>query len=347
MSFSVGIVGLPNVGKSTLFKALTKQKVDISNYPFCTISPNIGIVRVPDERLQKISEILNPQKTTPTVIEFVDIAGLVKGAHKGEGLGNQFLAQIREVDAILEVVRYFEDENITHVDGGPNPERDIETIKTELLMKDLETTERARDNLKKDAKTGNKEIIRKLELIEKLCGEISNGKAVSETELTDEQKKLVEEFCFLTAKPIIYVFNIDEGEIKSFCPRPKDSIEINLKSEEEASELSDSEKRELEFQSKIDDLISLCYKILDLITFYTIKGGVEARAWTLRRGQTILDAAGKVHTDFKEKFIKAEVINFQKLIAAGSWQASKEKGQIDTIGKEYIIKDGDIIEFKI
>ncbi len=346
MSFSVGIVGLPNVGKSTLFKALTKQKVDISNYPFCTISPNIGIVRVPDERLQKISEILKPQKTTPTVIEFVDIAGLVKGAHKGEGLGNQFLAQIREVDAILEVVRDFEDENITHVDGGLNPERDIETIKTELLMKDLETAERTRENLKKDAKTGNKETVRKLELIEKLYGEISKGKAVSETELTDEQKKLVEELCFLTAKPIIYVFNVGE-ETKKSCSRPKNYIEINLKSEEEALELSDSEKIELEFQSKINDLISLCYKILDLITFYTIKGGIEARAWTLKDGQTVLEAAGKVHTDFKEKFIKAEVINFQKLIVAGSWQASKEKGQIDTIGKEYIVKDGDIIEFKI
>lgn len=346
MSFSVGIVGLPNVGKSTLFKALTRQKVDISNYPFCTIAPNIGIVQVPDEKLRKIAEIIKPQKTTPTVIEFVDIAGLVKGAHEGEGLGNQFLAQIREVDAILEVVRDFEDKNITHIDGDPDPERDIETIKFELLMKDLETAEKVRENLKKDAKTGNKEIIKKLELAEKIYEELSRGKIIAETELTEEQKNRIEEFCFLTTKPIIYVFNVGE-ETKKSSSRPKNHIEINLKSEEEASELSDSEKTEINFQSKINDLISLCYKILDLITFYTIKGGMETRAWTLKRGQTVLDAAGKVHNDFREKFIKAEVTNFQKLITAGGWQTSKERGWIETVGKECPIKDGDIIEFKI
>ncbi len=346
MSFSVGIVGLPNVGKSTLFKALTKQKVDISNYPFCTISPNIGIVQIPDERLQKIAEITKPERITPIVIEFVDIAGLVRNAHKGEGLGNQFLAQIREVDAILEVVRDFEDENIIHIEGKPNPERDIETIKTELLMKDLEIMEKIRENLKKDAKSGNKEIIKKLELIEKLYGEISRGKAISEIESKDEQKKIAEELCFLTAKPTIYVFNVGE-ETKKSCSRPENYIEINLKSEEETSELSDSEKIELEFQSKINDLISLCYKILDLITFYTIKGGVEVRAWTLKRGQTVLEAAGKVHTDFKEKFIRAEVVNFKKLLGAGGWNDAKEKGWIETVGKEYVVNDGDIIEFKI
>ncbi len=347
MSFSVGIIGLPNVGKSTLFKALTHQKVDISNYPFCTISPNIGIVQVPDERLQKIAEIIKPQKVTPTVIEFVDIAGLVKGAHKGEGLGNQFLARIREVDAISEVVRDFENENIAHIEGTPSPKRDIEIIKTELIMKDLETLEKNRESLKKYIKSGNKEAIKKLEILENLHKELAGGKIISESEPSEDLKSLAREFCLLTAKPIIYIFNIGEQEQRAKNSQCQNSIAINLKMDEEASELSDSEIKELELKSKIDSLISLCYEILDLITFYTIKGSLETRAWTLKRNQNILDAAGKVHSDFKEKFIKAEVVSFQKLTEAGSWPASKERGWAETVGKEYVINDGDVIEFKI
>ncbi len=294
MSFSVGIVGLPNVGKSTLFKALTKKQVDIANYPFTTISPNVGIVTVPDERLEKIAEIVKPEKITPTIIEFVDIAGLVKGAHKGEGLGNQFLAQIRNCDAILEVVRAFEDQNVENVAGKIDPQNDIETIKTELELKDLESEEK-----------------------ENLLGK----------------------------KPIIYLLNTSD---KSQYESPKiNHLAMNLKDELEISELSELEKKELGMESQLDRLILACYNILDLITFYTIAGGNETRAWTLKRGSAAPEAGEKVHSDFKEKFIKAEIIPYQKLITAGSWQIAKEKGLIQMEGKDYIIQDGDVIEFKI
>lgn len=305
MSFSVGIVGLPNVGKSTLFKALTKKQVDIANYPFTTISPNVGIVTVPDERLLKIAEIVKPEKITPTIIEFVDIAGLVKNAHQGEGLGNQFLAQIRNCDAILEVVRAFEDQNVENVAGKIDPQNDIETIKTELELKDLASEEK-----------------------ENLLGK----------------------------KPIIYLLNTND---KSKYDGPKvNHLAMNLKEELEISELSESEKKELEMESQLDRLILACYNILDLITFYTIAGGKETRAWTLKRGSTAPEAGGKVHSDFKEKFIKAEIIPYQKLITVGSlleearlasgaaWQIAKEKGLIQMEGKDYIIQDGDVIEFK-
>jgi len=282
MSFSVGIIGLPNVGKSTLFKALTKKKVDIAAYPFTTIDPNVGVVTVPDERLKKIAQIVKPEKTIETVIEFVDIAGLVKGAHKGEGMGNQFLSYIRPCDAIIEVVKAF---------GDSNPEQDIETIKNELLMKDQETN----DNI-------------------------------------------------LTSKPKVYVFNIQEG---AGVPEIPNSLTIDLKLEEEASELSESEAEELKIKSKLDQLILACYNVLDLITFFTITGGKETRAWTLKKGCNALEAAGKVHSDFAEKFIKAEVIPWQKLVETGSWTKAKELGQIKTAGKEYIVQDGDIIEFRI
>lgn len=285
MSFSVGIVGLPNVGKSTLFKALTKRQVDIADYPFTTISPNIGTVPVPDERLEKIAQIIKPQKVTPTVIEFVDIAGLVKGAHKGEGLGNQFLAQIRNCDAIVEVVKAFGEK--------PTPQDDIEIIKTELELKDLECEEK--ENL-------------------------------------------------LTKKPIVYVYNIS-GEAQAGSDPA--TLKIDLKMEEEISELSEKEKKELNLSSQLDHLIKLCYDILDLITFYTITGGKETRAWTLKKGSTAPQAGGKVHSDFQEKFIRAEVIEWRKLIEAGGWAKAREHGWIQTVGKDYIVQNGDVIEFKI
>ncbi len=292
MSFSVGIVGLPNTGKSTLFKALTKNKVDIAAYPFTTIQPNVGIVTVPDKRLESVAQVIKPEKITPTIIEFVDIAGLVKGAHKGEGLGNQFLSHIRNCHALLEVVRAFENPDVENVAGKIDPEDDIETIKIEFEMKDLDSKEK--ENL-------------------------------------------------LSKKPIIYLFNTSDGG----HPTSTKGLSLNLKLEEEISELSKTEKKELNMESKLDQLILTCYNILDLITFYTITGGKETRAWTLKRGLKAPAAGGVVHSDFEEKFIRAEVINWQKLVTAGSWKEAREKGWIQTVSKDYIVQDGDVIEFKI
>jgi len=286
MSFSVGIVGLPNVGKSTLFKALTRQQVDIADYPFTTIHPNVGIVPVPDERLQAVAEIIKPEKITPTVIEFIDIAGLIKNAHKGEGLGNQFLAQIRNCDAICQVVKAFGE--------NPTPEKDIKTISNELAMKDEQSEE-------------------KINLLSK--------------------------------KPVIYLFNSNKETDLNFTETPV--VVLDLKMEEEISELSETEREELQVESRLDKLILACYNVLELITFYTITGGKETRAWTLRKDSLAPEAGGKVHSDFEEKFIKAEIINWQKLFEASSWQKAREKGLIQTAGKDYVVRNGDVIEFKI
>ena len=284
MSFSVGIIGLPNTGKSTLFKALTKKQVDIADYPFTTIDPNVGIVPVPDLRLEKIADIVKPEKITPTIIKFIDIAGLVKNAHKGEGMGNQFLSHIRPCDAVIEVVRCFDQNN--------NPKESIEIIDNELKMKDQELE----DNV-------------------------------------------------LSSKPKIYLFNIKEDNIN--LPEIKNSLAIDLKTESEINDLSPEEVEELKIKSKLDQIILICYNILDLITFFTITGGKETRAWTIKKGSDVITAAAKVHTDFAQKLIKADVLNCQKLIESGSWTKAKELGQIKTVGKEYIVQDGDIIEFKI
>ncbi|MFH1460939.1 MAG: DUF933 domain-containing protein [Patescibacteria group bacterium] len=288
MSFSVGIVGLPNVGKSTLFKALTKQQVDISNYPFCTIDPHVGVVAVPDERLEKIARIIKPEKITPTIIEFIDIAGLVKNAHQGEGLGNQFLSHIYAVDAILLITRCFEDEKIVHVEKQIDPQRDFEIILNELKLK-------------------------------------------------DEQ---------LAQKPSVNVCNVkDEGKNKEF---DKCDLKMDIKLEVERLDLSPKEQKELSLPcSQLDKLITACYEKLDLITFYTIKGGQETRAWTLEKNSKASQAGGLVHTDFQEKFIRAEVINWQKLVEAGSWSKTRDQGLLRTEGKEYLVQDGDVIEFKI
>jgi hypothetical protein len=347
MSFSVGIVGLPNVGKSTLFKALTKKPVDIAPYPFTTINPNVGIVTVPDKRLEEVAKIIKPEKVVPTIIEFVDIAGLVRGAHKGEGLGNQFLSHVRNCDAILEVVRSFEDEKVEHVDKSVNPERDIETIKNELLMKDLETLEGVLVKLEKESKSNDKETLKKLALFRKLKEELSQGKDIRDIELNEEELQMISEFQFLTAKPVIYVLNIGNQAQKSFGKQQKILVEMNLKMEEEISELSEEDKEELTLTSQLDQIIIACYNILDLVTFYTVAGGKETRAWTIKKGTKCPRAGGKVHSDFEEKFIRAEVIEWNKLVEASSWAKAREKGWIQIVGKDYIVRDGDVIEFKI
>ncbi len=315
MSFSVGIVGLPNVGKSTLFKALTRKQVDIADYPFTTIEPNVGVVSVPDKRLEKIAERVKPEKTTETVIKFVDIAGLVERAHKGEGLGNQFLAQIRECDAIVMVLKNF---------SQGNPEKEAETIKTELLMKDLETVSKALQKEEKD-------------ILKRVKGELEKGKEIINTDIDREE---IKEYQFLTSKPKVYLYNIKEES-------NGEKLSLNLKIEEEASELSKEEKKELKIESQLDRLIVKCYNALELITFFTITGGKEAKAWTLKKGSDILEAAERVHSDFKENFIKGEVLPWQKLAERGSWAKAREAGEIKTAGREYIVSDGDVIEFKI
>lgn len=347
MSFSVGIVGLPNVGKSTLFKALTKQQVEIAPRPFTTIHPNRGIVSVPDERLKKIAEIVQPEKITPTVIEFIDIAGLVKEAHKGAGLGNQFLAQIRNCDAICEIVRIFKDDSIEHIENSLDPRRDIDIIKTELLMKDLETLERTLAKMEGKSPTFEKSgEQKKVVLLKKIKENVGQEKEISEIVLNTEEKKLVKEFQFLTEKPVLYIINIGRKNV-DFDSKQLPILKINLKLEEEILELSEEEIKELGMASFLYRLILSCYQILDLITFYTIAGGKEVRAWTIKKGSEIIQAAEQVHSDFARKFIRAEVINWEKLFKLGTWKNSKEAGALKIVGKDYIVQDGDVIEFKI
>ena len=348
MGFSVGIVGLPNVGKSTLFESLTKKDVEIAPRPFTTIQPNFGIVAVPDERLLQVAKIIKPEKVTPTVIEFVDIAGLIKGAYKGEGLGNQFLAHIRNCDAILEVVRCFQDPNVENILGEINPEKEIGILQVELLMKDLETLENLISKLeKKGDKTSHQNLVegKKIGILKKIKEEISKGKPISEINLTEEERLEIKEYQFLTQKPIFYILNTD-GKSQCLTPGVK-HLAMNLKEEEEISELSEEEKKELEVKSKLDQLIKTCYDILDLITFFTVAGGKEVRAWTLKRGKKAREAGGVVHSDFKEKFIKAEVIPWQSLVESGSWSKSRENGFLQIAGKDYVVQDGDVIEFRI
>jgi len=343
MSFSIGIVGLPNVGKSTLFKAVTKKKIDIAPYPFTTIHPNYGLVQVPDERLEKIAEIIKPEKITPTIIEFVDIAGLVKGAHKGEGLGNQFLAQIRNSDAILEVVRGFGAPEVENVLGEINPKKEIEIIKTELLMKDFETLEGLSEKMEKDAKR-DKRAQKKLESLNKIREAVAQGKLISEINFSDEEKSEIKEYQFLTQKPILYILNTDGKRNYSTS-----GVELlmNLKEEEEISELSELEVKELGMKSHLEQIILASYNILDLITFFTVAGGKESRAWTLKKGLKAPEAGGVVHSDFQEKFIKAEVIDWQKLVESKNWKESRERGWLKIVGKDYLVQDGEVIEFKI
>lgn len=348
---SVGIVGLPNVGKSTLFKALTKKQVDIANFPFCTIEPNVGIVEVPDNRLAQLAKVENSAQIISTAIQFHDIAGLVEGASKGEGLGNKFLASIREVDAILHVVRSFIDENIAHVDKKPNPQRDIEIIELELIFKDLETLNSHLLKVQKKAKGNDKEAQIDLELTRKLIALLEQQKPARCLQPNEKEWLPFKALNLLTAKPVIYLFNTSgEKDNLDYPDEFKPFLEIDIKLEQELSELDKTEAEELKMdmgqaKNNLDEVISVCYSILELETFFTA-GEKETRAWTVQKNSTAPQAAGKIHTDFQKGFIRADIIFWEKLIEAGSWQKAREKGLVKTQGKDYVVQDGDVIIFK-
>lgn len=360
----LGIVGLPNVGKSTLFNAITKAGALIANYPFATIDPNVGLVNVPDERLNILSDISNSKKIVPAVIEFYDIAGLVRGASKGEGLGNQFLSNIRETDAIVEVLRCFDDPNVTHVDGSVDPIRDIETINLELIFADLDMIEKVLEKRRKVARN-DKEVAKEVELLDKIKAVLEEGKSARVLDLNDDERQILKSYQLLSTKPIIYVCNVNEedaadnGASNEYVQRVREFAKnegaevsvVSAKIEQEISELeTDEEKKDfLEMlglsESGTDKVIKDSYKTLNLISFLTT-GEMETRAWTIKEGTKAVDAAGKIHTDISRGFIKAEIVSYDDLVDQGSINAAKEKGLLRMEGKEYIMKDGDVVNFR-
>lgn len=362
MALKAGIVGLPNVGKSTLFNALTSAKALAANYPFATKDPNVGIITVPDPRLEKLKELVVPQNLVPTTIEIVDIAGLIKGASKGEGLGNQFLANIREVDAIIHVVRCFVDDNVVHVDGGVDPVRDKDVIDTELILKDLESVEKRLDRLRKQAKTGNKADVHAVSVGEQIMEHLNSGNPARSLPLEGEDLELLQDMLLLTAKPILYVCNVDEASVntgnehtarfkKAVEAEPAEVIFISAAIEAEIAQMETLEERKdyldmmgLE-EPGVNRLIRATYKLLDLITYFTA-GVKEVRAWTIRKGWKAPKAASVIHTDFEKGFIRAEVIKYDDFIKYGSEAAVKEAGKMGVEGKEYVVGDGDVMHFR-
>ncbi len=363
MALTAGIVGLPNVGKSTLFNAITKKNILAANYPFATIEPNVGIVIVPDERMTTLKEMYEPNKFIPTAYEFTDIAGLVKGASLGEGLGNQFLSHIRQVDAICEVVRCFEDKNITHVDGDIDPLRDIETINLELTISDLDMVNNRISKIEKKAKTNkDKEALMELEVLEKAKENLEKSIPLRLVDFTEEQSKMIKSFQFLTGKPMIYLANISESElgqeeneyvktVKEFAAKEgAKTVVICAKLEQELSEMEDQDKQELLEElglniSGLDELVKVTYDLLGLATYFTV-GKEEVRAWTFKKGMTAKSCAGIIHTDFEKGFIRAEVVGYQDLIELGSELKVKEAGKARLEGKDYLMQDGDICHFR-
>lgn len=364
MALTAGIVGLPNVGKSTLFNAITKAGAEAANYPFATIDPNVGMVEVPDARLQKLTELVKPKKTVPTTFEFTDIAGIVKGASKGEGLGNQFLSHIRQVDAICHVVRCFDDENITHVEGRVDPLADIDTINLELVLADLESIDKRYTRVAKVAKTKDKEAMAELSVLEKIKPVLEAGKSARTVEFTEEEQKLVKSLFLLTTKPVLYVANVAEDEVANVeendyvkqvrefaASEGAEVIVVCASAEEEIAELDAEEDRQ-EFlealgieESGLDQLIRAAYDLLGLATYFTA-GEQEVRAWTFKKGMKAPECAGIIHTDFERGFIRAETVSYDDLLHYGNMHAAKEAGKVRLEGKEYLVQDGDIMLFR-